>query len=182
MAISAAHCVNLKDRNYVPDGAPVYQWTPNNGPRKHIGNISYRSWNGTGFPVDLANANQPGAHGTDYVVIKLNDDAVLSSNGPGARIDGIGAANPAGVMCKDGQSTGITCGWITGQNATRINNLAFSYSGDSGGPAWIDTNPGKIVGYLRGFGEYVKFSAVLNEINSPGSPFPVGKGFYPVNN
>ncbi|WP_255312527.1 hypothetical protein [Rhodococcus tukisamuensis] len=30
--------------------------------------------------------------------------------------------------------------------------------------------------------EHVKFSAVLNEINSPGSPFPVGKGFMATNN
>ncbi|WP_336882856.1 hypothetical protein [Rhodococcus globerulus] len=42
--------------------------------------------------------------------------------------------------------------------------------------------PFKIVGYVCGPGEYVKFSAVLNEINSPGSPFPEGKGFNPVNN
>ncbi|MGO4205466.1 hypothetical protein AB4Z09_27775 [Rhodococcus sp. TAF43] len=117
-------------------------------------------------------------------MIKLNDDAILQSNGPGVRIDGVGVANPPNfsVLCKDGQSTGITCGAIWGQNATRMSNLAVGWNGDSGGPAWIDTNPGKIVGYNRGAGEYVKFSAVLNEINSPGSPYPVGKGFVPTNN
>jgi len=182
VAISAAHCVSQNvNGNWAPDGSPVYEWTPNNGPRKHIGHISYRSWNGVGYPVDPNQVNA-GSFGTDYVVIKLNDDADIRSNGPAARIDGIGAANPFGVMCKDGQSTGVTCGWITGQNATRINNLAVGFNGDSGGPAWVDTNPGKIVGYVRAPGEYVKFAAVLNEINSPGSPFPVGKGFYPVNN
>jgi hypothetical protein len=36
---------------------------------------------------------------------------------------------------------------------------------------------------LVGLGfEFVKFPAVLNEINSPGSPFPVGKGFVVTNN
>lgn len=186
VAITVAHCVNVKDVNYAPDGAPIYRWQPGTGVRQQIGTIAYRSWNGTGFPVLPADSNNPTAHGTDYLVIKLNDDADIRSNGPGARIDGIGAANPAGVMCKDGQSTGVTCGFILGQNASRIFNLGTIGPGDSGGPAWVDTNYGKIVGMNRSWNgstfEYVKFSAVLNEINSPGSPFPVGKGFYPVNN
>ncbi|MBT2270662.1 S1 family peptidase [Rhodococcus qingshengii] len=183
VAISAAHCVSVEGANYVPDGSPIYSWTPNNGPREHIGTIAYRSWNGTGYPVPASQSNNPGAFGTDYVVIKLNNDAVLTSNGPGVRIDGLGSSNPSGVMCKDGQSTGVTCGWITGQNATRIFNLGLIGPGDSGGPAYQGTN---IVGYNRSWNggtfEYVKFSAVLAEINSPGSPSPIGKGFVVTNN
>lgn len=198
VAISAAHCVSQSSAdspagylngNYAPDGAPVYEWTPNNGPRKHIGNISYRSWNGTGYPVPAYPAPSATAFGTDYVVITLNSDADIRSNGPGARIDGVGVANPGLFtnMCKDGQTTGVTCGIVVGDSPSRIYTMGSSYQGDSGGPLFV-AGTTKISGYVRGLApsgtsfEYVKFSAVLNEINSPGSPFLVGKGFYPVNN
>ena len=198
IAISAAHCVSQSpgplpgggwsNGNYVPDGGPVYEWTPNNGPRKHIGNIAYRSWNGTGYPVPVDQVN-PNSFGTDYVVIKLNADADLRSNGPGARIDGIGVANPGLFtnMCKDGIGSGITCGIVVGDSPTRIFTAGLSTGGDSGGPLFA-AGTTKISGYVRGIAasgtsfEYVKFSAVLNEINSPGSPLPEGKGCSPVNN
>lgn len=121
------------------------------------------------------------------MVIKLNADADIRSNGPGARIDGQGVANPGLFtnMCKDGIGSGITCGIVTGGSPTRIFTLGSSTGGDSGGPLFV-AGTTKISGYVKGFNgtsfEYVKFSAVLNEINSPGSPFPVGKGFVPVYN
>lgn len=164
LAISAGHCVGLQDTNavnYKPDGAPVYRWVPNNGYRDQIGTIAYRG------DVDR-----------DFVVIKLNDDAILSSTGPGARIDGVGATNPFGVMCKDGQSTGVTCGLITGQNAFRLNNLALGFNGDSGGPAWVAA--GKLVGLVRGPGEYVKYAPVHDAILTHLSP--IGDGFAITNN
>ncbi|MGO4203638.1 hypothetical protein AB4Z09_18175 [Rhodococcus sp. TAF43] len=196
IAISAAHCVSqgpgqvpglpYSNGNYVPDGGPVYEWTSNNGPRKHIGNIAYRSWNGTGYPVPVDQVNPATSFGTDYVVIKLNADADIRSQGPAARIDGIGVANPGLFtnMCKDGIGSGITCGIVVGDSPTRIYTLGSSTGGDSGGPLMV-AGTTKISGYVKGFTtsfEYVKFSAVLNEINSPGSPFPEGKGFNPVNN
>lgn len=181
VGISAAHCVSIQGANYAADGAPVYRWTPNNGPREQIGTIAHRSWNGVGYPVQQSNSNTPGAFGIDWVVIKLRDDAFLTSNGPGVRIDGVGSSNPGGIMCKDGQSTGVTCGLITGQNADRIFNLATIGPGDSGGPAYQGT---QIVGINRSWNgssfEYVKFSAALNEINT--NPWPVGKGFVVTNN
>ena len=181
VGISAAHCVSIQGANYAPDGAPVYRWTPNNAPREQIGTIAHRSWNGTGYPVQQANSNNVGAFGIDWVVIKLRDDAILTSNGPGVRIDGVGSSNPGGVMCKDGQSTGVTCGWITGQTGDRIFNLAVIGPGDSGGPAYQGT---KIVGMSRSWNglsfEYVKFTTALHEINT--NPWPVGKGFVVTNN
>ncbi|NMM92673.1 hypothetical protein B2J88_52100 [Rhodococcus sp. SRB_17] len=90
-------------------------------------------------------------------MIKLNNDADLRSNGPGARIDGVAAANPAVFSnhCQDG--------------------------GDSGAPAYQGT---QIIGMNRALSgvvfEFVKL--VLYEINSPSSPFPVGKGFVVTNN
>lgn len=133
------------------DGAPVYRYTPT-GPREHLGNIAYRS--------------PGGGTGVDWVVIRLNADAVLTSNGPSARVDGIGASDPVGPHCKDGAGTGVHCGSITSQNMTRFYSNAQSGGGDSGGP--VLQNNTEIVGMVRGFDtalfafEYIKFAAVLD--------------------
>ncbi|UUE25888.1 S1 family peptidase [Rhodococcus qingshengii] len=180
IAISAAHCVS-QDWNYKTDGATVYRMAPT-GPRQAIGTIAYRSANATGYPVP-ATSTDPNAYGVDFVVIKLNADAGLSSNGPGARIDGIGVANPGGVHCKDGVGTGVRCGFITDNTPpTRFYSTALSGGGDSGGPAF--QNDTKLVGLVRGGGpftyEYIKFSAVQAEIAAQSNP--VGKGLAVTNN
>lgn len=158
VAVTVAHCF----QNQGP-GATVYRWSPD-GNRAAIGTIAYKN-------VDL-----------DYSVIELFSDATLSSNGPGARIDGVGPSNPFGVACKDGQSTGVTCGWITSQTATRIYTTGSSFNGDSGGPQFVSNT--KWVGLVRGVTgsgfEYVKASAILGDIAA--QPNPVGKGFVVTNN
>ncbi len=164
IGFSAAHCVDG-----TPDGAPVYRYAPT-GPREHIGNIAYRS--------------PGGGTGVDWVVLYINTDAVLTSNGPSARVDGIGSPNPVGPHCKDGAGTGLHCGSITAQNTTRFYSNAQSGGGDSGGP--VLQNNTEIVGMVRGFDtalfafEYIKFTAVLDGINT--QPNPVGKGFVVTNN
>lgn len=118
------------------------------------------------------------------MVLYLNADAVLTSNGPSARVDGIGASNPVGPPhCKDGAGTGVHCGSITAQNTTRFYSNAQSGGGDSGGP--VLQNNTEIVGMVRGFDtalfafEYIKFAAVLDGINA--QPNPVGS-FVVTNN
>lgn len=168
IAISARHCV--QDVFNAPDGADVYRYLPT-GTGGKIGTIAYRS------------ANSPvSAHGTDWVVIKLNADADLFSNGPGIRIDGVNTSTPAlgQVLCKDGVTTGVKCGAIYNVTPGRIYSFAIASGGDSGGPAYIDTAYGKIAGMVRGPGEFIRFSAVLSEIN--GQANPVGKGFVATNN
>ncbi|MDH6285067.1 hypothetical protein [Prescottella agglutinans] len=173
LAITVSHCFT-QTWNYKPDGAPVYRSGP--GPRQQIGTIAYRAWNGVGFPVNDGN------YGTDWLLIKLNADADLRSNGPGTRIDGVGVSNPSGTHCKDGIATGVKCGWITDSAPpTRFYSTAILGGGDSGGPAYQGT---QIIGLNRaiwftGF-EFVKIGAVLNEIN--GSPWTPGKGFVVTNN
>lgn len=171
IGISAGHCVES-----VADGAPIYRWTPNNGPREQIGTLAYHSGGATS--------------GVDYSVIKFNNDAVLSSNGPGARIDGIGPSNPVGIHCKDGQSTGVTCGQIITANTTPTRFFSYTTAGpgDSGGPAFqsnsIFGSNTKIVGLTRGIQgsgfEYIRFSAVLADIAT--NPNPAGDGFVVTNN
>ena len=165
IGITAAHCA--EGPYAAVDGAPFYRMAPG-GPREHIGTIAYRSPGGT--------------YGEDWLVIKLNSDAVLTSNGPGARIDGIGAANPTGIHCKDGAGTGVRCGTITTSTATRFYSTALIGGGDSGGPAFQDNT--KIVGLNRGTGdggfEFIKFSTVLAGIAAQSNP--VGQGFVITNN
>ncbi len=90
IGISAAHCVDG-----TPDGAPVYRYAPT-GPREHIGNIAYRS--------------PGGGTGVDWVVLYLNADAVLTSNGPSARVDGIGSPNPIVPTARTGPAPASTAG------------------------------------------------------------------------
>lgn len=153
VGISAAHCIS-----HEPDGTVVRHWTPWNGKRQPIGEIAYRN------------------DALDYVVIDLYDDVRLSSVGPGARIDHQGPAGPEGVVCKDGQTSGVTCGAVTRQGDTRIYNLAFVGPGDSGGPlyqddGWVGINRGLTT---DGGGVYVKAAAVIADIESQSNP--VGQG------
>lgn len=143
VGLSAAHCVAGK-----PDGAPIYRWTPNNGPRELIGHIGFRD------------------EDVDWVVIRFVSNATVTANGPALRIDSIGVNNPGGNSCKDGQSTGVTCGWIISQNATRIYTFGAAGPGDSGGPL---AQGNSIIGLTRGVTlqgfEYIKIAPVLRSLN-----------------
>jgi hypothetical protein len=161
IAISASHCVDTASGGgtYYPDGSTVFRLTPT-GTGAPIGTIAHRDT----F--------------VDYVVIKLYADADLRSNGPGARIDGIGPAWPGGVLCKDGIASGVTCGVIVGGDANRINALAAATGGDSGGPAFVNNT--QIVGMTLSPITFIRFSAVLNSIAAQSNP--AGKGLVVTNN
>lgn len=169
IAISAAHCVNNlanAGTNNFPDGSTVFQYITGVGTGNAIGTVMYR---------DAV---------VDYVVIELYPDAVLLSNGPGTRIDGIGAANPGGIHCKDGIGSGVRCGTITNNVPWhRFYSTALIGGSDSGGPAYQGT---QLIGLNRGFDiaqggfEFIKFSAVQSSIAAQGNP--AGKGFVVTNN
>lgn len=160
IAISAGHCVSTAAGGATdfPDGATVYRFG-DSGTGDPIGTIAYRDPR------------------IDYVVLKLNPDAVLSSNGPDTRIDSIGPVHPEGVLCKAGVRTGLTCGPIYGQQSLRIKSFATANGGDSGGPAFV--NGSELVGMTRGPFEFIDFSAVLDSITA--QPNPIGKGFTVTN-
>lgn len=170
IAISARHCLELDGTN-ANVGDPVFRYLPT-GAGNQIGTVSHYSPDWVGGSDKF---------GVDWVVIKLNADSDLRSNGPGVRIDGIGTAPvPGQVLCKDGVTTGVKCGAVYGVTPTRIASFALASGGDSGGPAYVDTNYGKIVGMTRGLFEFINFSQVLSDIAAQSNP--VGKGFVVTNN
>jgi hypothetical protein len=165
VGISAAHCISD-----FPDGATVYRWAPDAAGRTPIGTLAHR-----GNHVDSA---------TDWVVMRLNDDAVLSSNGPGARITGIAPANipQLTIGCKDGITSGVTCGVITARSTSFYYNLAWMDRGDSGGPFFINDFDwaGINIKLTSGFpgvpgAVYLRATKILADIEAQSNP--VGKGF-----
>lgn len=165
VGISAAHCIS-----HMPDGATVYRWASTAAGRTPIGTLSHRG--------DHTNA------ATDWVVMDLNDDAVLTSNGPGARITGIAPASLPQVTigCKDGVTSGVTCGVITARSTSNYWNLAYMTSGDSGGPFFVNDNDwaGINRGITTGFpgvpgSVYVRATKIISDIEAGSNP--VGKGF-----
>lgn len=165
VAISAAHCVSNE-----PDGTVMYRSQPDGTAGQALGTIANRGWQGATEVKDR-----------DWLVIKLYDDAILSSNGPRARIDSI-ATTPLrtfqDIVCKDGQSTGVTCGLVVAQNDSAVYNLAAIFSGDSGGAAftrntqWVGVNYGL---ELPPGTRYLRASKILADIEAGSNP--VGKGF-----
>lgn len=161
IAISAGHCISTAAGGATdfPDGATVYRFGPT----------------GTGAPIGTIAYRDPRI---DYVVIVLNSDAVLTPNGPEVRIDSIGPLPTEGTLCKAGVRTGVTCGPIYGQAASRIASFAAANGGDSGGPAFV--NDTQLVGMTRGPFEFIEMSSVLDSIAA--QPNPIGKGFTVTDN
>lgn len=169
VGISANHCIWRE-----PDGATVYRWARTAAGRTPIGRLAHRG--------DYA--RPPTGPANDWVVIQFNDDAVLTSNGPGARITGIAPANLPQVTigCKDGITTGVTCGVITTRSTATYMNLALIGDGDSGGPFFVNDHDwaGINYGWTTGFPGvpgtiYTRATKILSDIEAGSNP--VGKGF-----
>ncbi|MDW5597412.1 hypothetical protein VSS74_23895 [Conexibacter stalactiti] len=169
VGISAVHCIWRE-----PDGATVYRWARTAAGRTPIGRLSHRGDYST----------PPSGFTADWVVMQLNDDAVLTSNGPGARITGIAPATlpSATIGCKDGITSGVTCGLITAVSTANYWNLAYVAAGDSGGPFFVNDHDwaGINFGWTTGFpgvpgAVYVRATKILSDIEAGTNP--VGKGF-----
>ena len=122
----------------------------------------------------------------DYAVVKLDDNVFLSSNGPNLRVDQVGSEAQFGeILCKDGRTTGVTCGlilsWNNGLIHGEILTTGYMWQGDSGGPLVRGTElvgiASKLDYALPPF-EFISIHKILNDI-----PYgQVGSGFYSVNN
>lgn len=133
-------------------------------------------------PVILRNDEGVGVIGTvatrneilDYSVIRLDPGVAVPVRQPG--VTGRGPAPEFGdVVCKDGLTTGHTCGITWQREGAKFWSQACAGYGDSGGPV---TRDGRLVGLLSGghmppaAGSVGSISAVLPSCIHPAqSPF-----------
>jgi len=170
VGITAGHCDDTTDG----DGGPIYLET-----NRAFGPIG-----------QTVRTNR--AYAYDYQIILFDKNKVTPSKyGPAIQIDSLCATNePASglfggeIACKDGQTTGLTCGLVLSKSGGMFRNMALSYSGDSGGPVVVDdtqlcgitVRAGVVVGGIPYATEYISIHQILNDIPS-GTP---GHGFQPV--
>lgn len=172
VAIGAGHC----HRDGFPDlfpgtvGAPVYKTA--GGQKIGVLTDNYAHNPGQTPPPNTE---------LDYMVIDLDDNVVIplsTSEDGNVTVHSFGTANTFQGLCKDGISTGFTCGLILGQSTHAYSSYAFSFGGDSGG-ATVRQGSTVLIGMVTGgnpWGPYIynKIQPTLNAINSSGK---IGAGF-----
>lgn len=173
IGIIAAHCFS-----HEPDGATIYKATgTNRATRTPIGEIAHR---GTYVhPTPTGDAR-------DWLVIEFDPSVNLTSNGPGARITSLAAPIAGGTFingCKDGVTSGVTCGIVSTVSPTHYTNFAFMDGGDSGGPFFVNNTQWAGINQARTFpfgpSKYVRADKILADINA-GTEVE-GKGFVVAN-
>jgi hypothetical protein len=172
VAISAGHCHRDPGSTSYPGtpGTPVYKTAGGQRIGELTDNHSY-----TAVP-------SPPSPNVDFQVILLDPNVVIpsavSEDGT-VTVHSFGTATPlANGLCKDGISTGFTCGLVLGQSSNSYSSYAFAFGGDSGG-ATVRQGTDVLIGMVIGgptTGPYIynKIQPVLNAINSSGK---VGAGF-----
>ncbi|WP_158891418.1 hypothetical protein [Amycolatopsis anabasis] len=130
----------------------------------------------------------------DYAVIEFDPAKVtLSSNGPELRIDRTfeGGLPPVGAnVCKDGRTTGKTCGLVGANDGGLIASFAVNLPGDSGGPLVVARDDGTatewagiVTRVALTIPPFIFTSAknILDDLATRGPDAP-GAGFTPINN
>lgn len=116
----------------------------------HCGKVGDKVTTASGKPLGTYAASVMNVNGVvqfnklDYAFIKLNNNVqfkTVTSLAP----KGISPNKPTlgQVVCKDGITTGVTCGALLGASRTEGAGYQFTYFGDSGGPVTMN---GKLVG------------------------------------
>ncbi|RLV10532.1 peptidase S1 [Streptomyces griseocarneus] len=131
-----------------------------------IGTVTY-----VGTPNHLLGG---GPEGLDVSVIKLDESRVAPTDTiGGVTIKSIGAPPANGVrMCKQGHSTGLTCGIKLGTHDIWFTHLIWTWAGDSGSPVVDGTT---LVGNAWGVQHSSSILDVIDELNANGG---VGAGFH----
>ncbi|MGC7098447.1 hypothetical protein ACPZ19_27570 [Amycolatopsis lurida] len=129
----------------------------------------------------------------DYAVIVFDPAKVsLSANGPALRIDKVldgGLPAVGSNVCKDGRTTGKTCGLVGSNTGGLIASFAVNMPGDSGGPLVVARNDGTatewagiVTRVALTMPPFIFTSAknIQDDIATRGPDAP-GAGFTPVN-
>ena len=181
VGITAGHCAYGTDKSYADGEFPV--WDRNDVEFGPIGWVSYDASDGEGTDQKR-----------DYMVIKFDTSKVqLSSNGPALRVDskwGDGSVGLFANICKDGHTTGKTCGLVNGVSTTNgsICSFATNDAGDSGGPVVVARNNGQATEWVgivtRRYNpqcfpyQYLSAKSILSDLNAKNV---VGSGFTVAN-
>ncbi|MFC7446981.1 hypothetical protein [Rhodococcus daqingensis] len=176
---------------------------PNNNPMAPVGeevpNGVYPVWDANDYafgPIGYTRFVSEDLPHNDYMVIEFVPNTSLKSQGPNLRVDSIyknSSGNPSmppslfNSICKDGRTTGLTCGLITAHEGGLLATVALQKPGDSGGAAVLSPKTGtKWVGIVTRTGYipfanhiYTSSAVILNDLNPRGI---AGSGFTPVNN
>lgn len=170
VAITAGHCHRGANDQYPGTaGQPVYKSVTG----QQIGWLTnVYTWDG----------QNPPSTALDYQVVQLNDNVVIpssTSEDGSLTVTSFGTASLWQNICKNGITTGLTCGLINGTSSNSYASWAFSGPGDSGSPA-VKAGTGVLVGYTIGSNAtvtnfiYNRIQPVLADINARGS---FGAGF-----
>lgn len=169
VAITAGHCL----QNLAP-GTPVFKTVGQQQIGTVTANKAYTPPAGGGI------ITPPSQTTLDYGVLQLDENVVIPSRvSESGRLTtaSVGDAGLFQIGCKEGISTGHTCGLIIGQGPIHYNTFGVSGPGDSGAPFVVGT---KLVGLTVGINpstgqfQYNKITPVLAAINANGG---VGAGF-----
>jgi len=114
--------------------------------------------------------------GLDYAVIEFDPDAVTPTATVGqVTIGRLGPAPRTGtVMCKQGVTSGLTCGMMLLRSGTNIVHTIWVAPGDSGAPVAVGD---MLIGHTWIAGGSVSILAIVDDMTSRGGP---GAGYTPV--
>ncbi|MCP3803071.1 S1 family peptidase [Allokutzneria sp. A3M-2-11 16] len=127
--------------------------------------------------VSLSNpVGSPANPGLDYSVIRFDRAKVVpTATVGGLTIDGIGTPPTPGTrMCKQGQTTGLTCGFMVSTSGPYFGHTIWEGPGDSGSPVVLNN---KLIGNQWAAGLSTSMTAILADMNKRGE---AGAGFTPV--
>ncbi|MEU5882001.1 trypsin-like peptidase domain-containing protein [Spirillospora sp. NPDC047279] len=177
VALTNAHCFTAADgtkligdevyRDKSPAGTSVNWATKveadlDAGP---LGTVAYVS--------EQNNLLSGGPPGLDFAVIKLDPARVAPTKTVGGvTLTSVGPPPAAGtIMCKEGHTTGLTCGMKLGTNGKWFTHTVWTWSGDSGSPVAVGQT---LVGNAWGAQHSSPILSIIDEMNANGG---VGAGF-----
>lgn len=176
VALSVGHCARLESTGtFAPVGHVVRKMTGQGSQSPAIGTVT-----ATRTYTPTPN-NAPSKTNLDYSIILLDENVVIprtDSEDNNVHLSSIGNGSLFQNACKDGASTGFTCGLILFNGPIWQGSYAASFGGDSGSPFVVGT---KLVGLLAGLDpsngstQFYKINETLAAINATGG---VGAGFH----
>ena len=104
---------------------------------------------------------------------KVAPAATVGAPNGSTTIDSVGPVPASGTrMCKQGHTTGFTCGATLGADAPWYWTLIWTWAGDSGSPV---VNGTALAGSAWGVQHFTPITSILDDMNAHGG---VGAGFH----